>query len=215
MKNTEWGAVTYLTYSPYGKNSKVRINNNSSRLTGYAAVNEPTCGYTETNEECNKYGTGDSINKPYNTETGYLASTTGNITGIYDMSGGSHEYVAAYMEGNVGSSGFSLDEINSKIKYFDVYSSTSSITSYKNRILGDATGELGPFGTLVSTGSKGDRTAYINSFFSGYSNFVGSSYPWFYRGGLVNDGIVAGPSYFNRYSGAANGSISFRVVFAD
>ena len=215
MKNTEWGAVTYLTYSPYGKNSKVRINNNSSRLTGYAAVNEPTCGYTETNEECNKYGTGDSINKPYNTETGYLASTTGNITGIYDMSGGSHEYVAAYMEGNVGSSGFSLDEINSKIKYFDVYSSTSSITSYKNRILGDATGELGPFGTLVSTGSKGDRTAYINSFFSGDSNFVDSSYPWFHRGGALDTGVVAGPSYFSRNTGAAHGSISFRVVFAD
>ncbi|MEG1142957.1 MAG: hypothetical protein RSE41_11055, partial [Clostridia bacterium] len=30
----------------------------------------------------------------YNTAGGYLASTTGNISGIYDMSGGAWEYVA-------------------------------------------------------------------------------------------------------------------------
>ena len=34
----------------------------------------------------------DHINR-YNSEKGYLASTTGNITGIYDMSGGAWEYV--------------------------------------------------------------------------------------------------------------------------
>ena len=32
----------------------------------------------------------------YNTEKGVKASTTGNVYGIYDMSGGSWERVAAY-----------------------------------------------------------------------------------------------------------------------
>jgi len=213
MKNTEWGAVTYLTYSIYGKNGSVRINNNSSRLTGYAAVKEPTCGYTETNEECNKYGTENSITKPYNTDVGYLASTTGNITGIYDMSGGSLEYMASYMEGNVGESGFTLEEINSKIKYFDVYSSTSTLMKYENRILGDATGELGPFGKLTSTGSNGNIISNINSFYSGNSYFVDSSSPWFYRGGSYVRGAIASLSAFHRGPGTAGGS-GFRMVLA-
>jgi hypothetical protein len=38
MKNTEWGAVTYLTYSKYGNNGEININNNSDSITGYSAV---------------------------------------------------------------------------------------------------------------------------------------------------------------------------------
>ena len=91
MKNTEWGAVAYLQHSLYGSHTNVRINNNSDYITGYASVNEPTCGYTGDNRACNQYGTTSNITQPYNTETGYLASTTGNITGIYDMSGGACE----------------------------------------------------------------------------------------------------------------------------
>ena len=215
MKNTEWGAVTYLTYSKYGKNSKVRINNNLDYKTGYASVKEPTCGWTNSNETCNKYGTDSSVTVAYNTTTGYLASTTGNITGIYDMSGGAHEYMASYMSGKIGASGFTESEINSKIKYFDVYGSTSSIISYKNRILGDATGELGPFGKLTSTGSSGTQEAYINSFFSGSSGFVDGSYPWFFRGGCVSYGVIAGPSFFDRFTGGVLDSVSFRLVLAN
>ena len=35
--------------------------------------------------------------KSYNSEVGYLASTTKNITGVYDMSGGAYEYVIEVM----------------------------------------------------------------------------------------------------------------------
>ena len=133
MKNTEWGAVAYLSHSRYGINDEVRINNNSNYLTGYAANTKDASGSTTTNQ-------------PYNTETGYLASTTGNITGVYDMSGGSWEYVAGYIDGVVGSSGLTLTEIvNIYSKYIDVYASDSSATTYSKRILGDATGEMGPF----------------------------------------------------------------------
>ena len=94
MKNTEWGAVAYLTWSNYGLGlTDIRINNNSSYLTGYAAVKAPTCGYTANNATCNQYGTSSDLTQAYNTTTGYMASTTGNISGVYDMSGGCHEYV--------------------------------------------------------------------------------------------------------------------------
>ena len=107
MKNTEWGAVAYLQQSLYGSHESVRINNNRAYLTGYAAVNKPTCGYTATNETCNKYeevnlGTGmnaqdGTYTLNYFNSKSVSASTTGNYYGIYDMSGGSVEYMMAVM----------------------------------------------------------------------------------------------------------------------
>ena len=115
MKNTEWGAVAYLSHSKYGINTNLRINNNSNYLTGYAANTQYALA-SATN------------NSAYNTPVGYLASTTGNISGIYDMSGGSWEYVAGYKDGNLGSSGLTLEELNGIYKgYVDVYPSDSSI----------------------------------------------------------------------------------------
>ena len=38
MKNTEWGAVSYLSHSRYGKEYEININNNSSYKTGYSAL---------------------------------------------------------------------------------------------------------------------------------------------------------------------------------
>ena len=115
MKNTEWGAVAYLSQSIYGSRQRVRINNNASYLTGYAAIHEPTTGYTGTNESCEKYPTacneyggstkginGDS-NTNYFNPASVTASTTNNYTGIFDMSGGAWEYVMAGMEDNVNS----------------------------------------------------------------------------------------------------------------
>ncbi len=133
MKNTEWGAVAYLSHSRYGINTEVRINNNSNFLTGYAANTKDA-------------GSSATANQPYNTETGYLASTTGNITGVYDMSGGVWEYVAGYRDGTIGNSGLTLTEIRETYsKYIDVYASNSAVTAYSRRILGDATGEMGSF----------------------------------------------------------------------
>ena len=76
-----------------GSRQSVRINNNSSYITGYSVNNKPTCGYTGTDEVCNYYCNDGSCNSSYNTSVGYLVSTTANISGIYDMSGGTIEYV--------------------------------------------------------------------------------------------------------------------------
>jgi len=102
IKNTEWGAAAYLSHSEYGSLSKVRVNNNSSYLTGYAAVNEPTCGNTGVNEECHIFestapGVDGTHTINYKNRQSVVGSTTRNYSGVYDMSGGVWEYVMGVM----------------------------------------------------------------------------------------------------------------------
>ena len=120
MKNTEWGAVAYLSHSVYGINKEININNNNL-ATGYSAV----VG-TNQNTYPGTYGDTPDITQPYNTETGYQASTTGNIYGIYDMSGGLFEYMASFSKNNFGNSGFVSDPtLEYGAQYFDIYPSSS------------------------------------------------------------------------------------------
>ena len=190
MKNTEWGAVAYLSHSKYGINTEVRINNNTKYITGYAATDNYTTSI----------GTNSSKTLPYNTSTGYKASTTGNITGIYDMSGGVFEFMASLRSETYGSSGFdstTLKAYNSK--YYDIYDSSSATKTYSKRILGDATGEMGPFYNY-------------KNWYDDDSHFAYSYNPWFYRGGFYSDGKLAGQFAFNRDTGGANSFYGFRLV---
>ena len=156
MKNTEWGAVSYLSHSKYGKNSEVLNNTNSSFTTGG----------------------GDYI-------TNISQSTTGNITGIYDMSGGSGEYVMANYNNLVGSSEIDFNSIDSK--YYDSYATG------ENK-LGDAVYEtLGWYGDFEEV----------------YDN---EENPWFVRGGSHPSGRSAGVFALYMRSGSADGWYSFRLV---
>ena len=207
MKSTEWGAVVYLSHSKYEKDYELSKNNNSASITGYSALpltNQQTYPATS--------GNGDTYNKPYNTEIGYLASATGNINGIYDMSGGAWEYVASYMSGKLGSSGFTTTTIaDYDSKYFDTYNASSTQTTYQNRILGDATGEIGPFKSYLD----GDNQArYHTSWYGGLSIFIDSSWSWFRRGGNNGDGVLASSFYFCGNYGSASNSGGFRIVLA-
>ena len=113
-KNNEWGAVAYLTQSIYGRCisstncPQMGINNNSNYITGYGA---PAKTAVDTN------------NGAYNTALGKDASTTGTIYGVYDMAGGSEEYVMqAVMEGkpptiDLADSGF---EVLPNEKYYNI-----------------------------------------------------------------------------------------------
>ncbi len=204
MKNTEWGAVAYLSHSKYGINTEVRINNNSAYLTGYAAVDG-----TDQSSYPGTYGTDSTKTLPYNTETGYKASTTGNITGVYDMSGGAWEYVAGYMPSSSDASGFSASELTTYLKYLDLYSANSIITSYNNRILGDATGEMGPFYFYAD---KDNIKRYHNNWYDDLSLFVDSIYPWFRRGGGYDAGVLVDQFHFTRYTGDIDIHDTFRLV---
>ena len=205
MKNTEWGAVAYLSHSKYGIMKKVNINNNSSYKTGYSSLMS-----LNQNKFPGVYGDSYLYNEQYNTETGYLASATGNISGIYDMSGGSHEYLMAFIDGQFYNSGLSSSLLSSySFKYYDIYSSTSSLSSYQNRILGDATGEMGPFFRY----KESEGTYYQHdSWYNDTSHFVASNMPWFARGCAYNYGYLSSQFTFGRYTGDQDSAFSFRIV---
>ncbi len=221
MKNTEWGAVAYLQHSKYGSSMSVRNNNNNSYKTGYASISEPTLGYNDgTSIPENPNGTTADVTQPYNTPTGYTASTTGNITGIYDTSGGAWEYVMGYntnansVGGESGLTGIYADFfINDKWEmYYDKYlNSEIEANKYQSGLLGDATREVGPFGSVVDLD---EMLRYRTSWYSDLAHFVNPVYPWFVRGGNWCHGAGSGAFSFNNASGGMGTYISFRVVLA-
>ena len=228
MKNTEWGAVAYLQHSAYGSQTSVRINNNSSYLTGYQANNEPTCGYTGTSENCNIFCSDGSCNSVYPNSN--LASTTGNITGIFDMSGGAHEYVMSAMMNNEGklisgnnvtyNSGFNgicMDGTSMDVgkefpnnKYYDVYLYSTKETNYLNRILGDATGELAPFYDNTPLGKNYFRIS--SSWYDDIGHTSLSTSSFISRGAAFVDGKLAGIFGFFPWPGEVIDNVSFRLV---
>ena len=223
MKNTEWGSVAYLQHSIYGSQASVRINNNEAFITGYASTTEPTTGPTSSSTSTNRHestslGVDGTYTVNYLNSKSSVASTTGNKTGIYDMAGGSWEYVMGYTTAasTVGGSGgitslYSDFFTNSTYaKYWDKYTSTTN-TQYNNRILGDATGEMGSFGSEKDPDSNARQKS---SWYGDYAFFALSSDPWFRRGGVWYNGTVSGAFAFVNGSGATYTNNSFRVVLA-
>ena len=195
MKNTEWGAVAYLKQSRYGLGITDIANN------AYSASSSPYymagCGpasetdLTSTTTTCTSY----------TSNVGIKASTTGNVYGVYDMSGGVLTDVMGVMETSDGTglmysdSGFTTSTLPFESKYVDHYTYGTSRNDYTRRILGDATGET-------------------NGWYSDYAVFVGSAFSWFARGGDYDDGSSAGVFYFSRGSGDAYLNSAFRSVLA-
>ena len=124
MKNSEWGAVAYLSKSQYGLSSTdIAVNTknfNDNTNNVYAGT-----GYNNQGKVWNDT----SI------KFGNSASTTGNIYGIYDMSGGTWERTAAYVNNgnenlsNYGASAITGGEISTKYATSYVSGETSSTTT--------------------------------------------------------------------------------------
>ena len=223
MKNTEWGAVAYLQHSKYGSMVSVRNNNNNAYKTGYASVEEPTLGYNSINNESvpgNLNGTTSDVTQPYNTEIGYTASTTGNISGIYDISGGAQEYVMGYniyastIGGDSGITNIYSDFFESSEweRYYDKYSNSAKNSSdYQSGILGDATREMGPFQDVKN---PDELSNHRSSWYSDLAHFVHPNRSWFSRGGYWAEGIESGAFSFGYNTGKMFVHLSFRVVLA-
>ena len=150
MKNMEWGAVAFLKQSKYGLGTTdIAVNTNSNFYTGG--------------------GTSDAY------KTNVTQSTTGNIYGVYDMSGGAWEYVMGNMKNSSNSfyssnAGFTTAP---DAKYYDSYKyDSSSNTTYARGKLGDATKE-----TLTTFGE------YNGGWYNDCVYFPYSNYSWFSRGG--------------------------------
>ena len=218
MKNMEWGAVAYLSSSIYGRYTNSSTCVASGCETWINNVNTGTGVSTGTQWGPSITGcAGSSVSAAvansmsacangYDWSTlGQNASTNGNITGIYDMSGGAWEYVMGNMVDGSGnfypsSSGLTKPDV----KYFDSYAySASSSTDHARGKLGDATKEtLKTFGN-VTGGWYGD-----------YADLPNGTNSWFFRGGSYYDGTGAGLFNFSRSSGNAYSYNSFRSVLS-
>ena len=192
MKNSEWGAVAYLTESKYGRNGTAVTSNSAGYYTAGASGATPI--------------------------TNKLQSTTGNEYGIFDTVGGAYEYVAGYIADssqNYGNSFASTDDTtNNKTEstpYATVYQKTDSniyTDNYNiniNKIFGDAT-------TETSTSGSG-----ATSWYSASSDFVGIDLgyycPFFARGGYFSNSS-AGSFYFTYSTGSSGSFNGFRVCLA-
>ena len=175
-KNNEWGAVAYLTQSIYGRCTdsttctEIGINNNSVYATGYGA---PAGSDTS------------ATNGTYDTDLGKNASTTKNIYGIYDMSGGATEYVMGVYNNTISNSGFSSLPNE---KYYNNY----TVVSYTGHALTET-----------------------KKWYSDYAIFVNSSYPWFVRGGSYSNGAYAGVFGFNYDTGVSYSGYSSHLVISN
>ena len=108
-KNSEWGAVAYLTQSSYGLDGKIEISYNNVCIENIYLIYGIT-GYTQSENKgvnwCNKEPPYEDIitNKDGNitsyawyTEIGQKGSSTQNITGVYDLRGCANEMQSAYI----------------------------------------------------------------------------------------------------------------------
>ncbi len=218
MKNIEWGAVAYLKQSKYGLGTTdIGLNNYIDETD----LNNGGTNYLKTGCGSTSGSSFSTTCNAYNTTNGMLASTTGNITGIYDMSAAMGTYVMGVMQDNTGTntpmsgssssynSGFTGKIYDSgnftqysgvafpNSKYYDLYAyGGTSYTYDTRRILGDATGE-------------------VNGWYGDIAHFVYSDYPWFVRGRSGGGGPSrAGVFTFDGFYGSPNPNFAFRSVLA-
>ena len=227
VKNSEWGAIAYLSQSKYGLDgTNIYINNvtiSNSKQSVYAVTG---CSATAENADVSEVGTTiEKLNARTETnayvwtqKNGTKASSTGTIYGIYDLSGGTWERTAGLVANGrdelttYGNSLLNNGKSNStSTKYVTVYPSndsgitdldTASKENYKVniKIYGDAIRETSTEGIVQ------------NSWYSDYSYFVGYYNPCFIRGGSLWDRSGAGLFYFSRYDGNSACSGGFRAV---
>lgn len=204
MKNSEWGAVAYLSQSKYGKygndnysgvNREIYQNKSSSYYTGNSSGTKETngtlsqCTYDEIIDRGNGIGS-----------CGGGASTTGNITGIYDMSGGAYENVMAlYMKEDTdydfgATSTGNYAGFTSLIpeKYYDYYINSDILKACSNSIC---------FGHALSE---------TNNWYNSESTFLDVDTPWLVRSSDYNQDF----GIFNYKNSLGDASIqnSFRIV---
>ena len=196
MKNDEWGAVAYLSKSKYGKeNEEVWINNSSSYITGSAGNSASASQDTGTTTD-------------YTSTQGVKASTTGTVYGVYDMSGGTWEYVAGYVNnghGNLTRYGSSL--VNGEAKTKNMYSKASTDNETNNYNANSS-----KYGDAVYETSANGNTSN-GSWYGDYSNFPYTLFSFFERGGCCSNVTHAGVFALEKHNGVSS-IVSSRPVLA-
>ncbi len=217
-KGSEWGAVAYLSQSRYGKygnsnyngiNKRIFINNCDQYITG---IGGDTVSASSSSTTC--------TTNTYETEKGQAASTTGNITGIYDMSGGAWEYMMSIladssgqpysggsMTSNSGFNGLISDGQEYTLgiefpdsKYYDLFTSSSKETACNGEIC---------YGHSLS-----EVHNWYNNWYGSNDSFVKTSLPWLDRGGAHLNEERASIFLYSSQSGYAHSEVSIHAVIS-
>ncbi len=217
IKNMEWGAVAYFTNSQYGRCtngtcSEVWFNNvNAGYGNDGAVAGKPQwgpsitgCSGTSVSADTKSNMTSCEAGRDYK-QAGVNASTTGNITGIYDMSGGAAERTMGVMKDEVGniaysSSGFDASNMPDS-KYYDLYETNTGDYDFTKGKLGDATREIIKKKNVTSGGWYND-----------YSYMPVVAAPWFSHRGRTYPARYAGTFSFDRDEGSFASNFGSRVV---
>ena len=230
MKNSEWGAVAYLSQSEYGSNkSSIYINNitlnsgkkartSSKGQTGVESVYAVTgvTGGAQNGKEIeadianinNTTANTASTEGVYtwNQKTGQEASSTGTIYGIYDLNGGLAEKVADYVANNnkalsENGTNYAKGESSQYVKaYTSGESSGNNNFSANSKIYGDA----------ISETSK--ESGNTSSWFNDASIYPEGAEPFFTRGGKWSQGESAGVFNYEKSDGSGAYNLGFRAV---
>ena len=227
IKNSEWGAVAYLSQSKYGLNgANIYINNVTLNNTTKCVYAVTGCAGVTANAE-NVVTTISAINNRteanvyvWTQKSGTKASTTGTIYGIYDMSGGTWEKTAGLVNNgnkNLAIYGQSLLEQvqNGKSsKYVTVYSHDVNVdkdgadidkvreANWKanTQIYGDGICETSTAGT--------GKTSWYGDF--SYFPAMGDTFSS--RGGMYWDVAGTGLFFFSCHNGYSYFHSGFRSV---
>ena len=191
MKNSEWAVVTYLSQSKYGKlgninftgsNKEIYQNKSDQYITG-CSYGSPSNGNTD-------YGCQYTYDIDIN---GTGASTTGTIYGVYDMNGGSLEYVMGNYNDVVGQSGFtSMPES----KYYDRYTSNNLLIACNNNI-------------CLSHG-----LSEMSGWYNDSQDRIYERYSWTLKGGSYRGSSESGVFAFSIENGAYSERNTFRLIMS-
>ena len=227
MKNSEWGAVAYLSQSKYGLNgtniyiNNVNLNNTSKSVyavTGCAgATADATPVATTIKKLNNRTASGVYV---WTQKSGTNASTTGTIYGIYDMSGGTWERTAGLVNngnGNLATYGQTLmNALNNgkSSKYVTVYPYDSSVDKDGANIDTASAANWKANTKIYGDGIRETSTAGTGktSWYGDYSYFLAINNPFSIRGGRFWEGDDTGLFFFTRNSGRSDFSLGFRSV---
>ena len=197
MKNTEWGAVAYLSQSKYGKmgnpnyssaDKEIYINATYDNYVGYStggiSLKPSGTNYFYNDRLCEEWTYNCTLEKVKGNGTG--ASTTGTVYGIYDMSGGGIEYVMANLVNNPLDSEFT---VYPEEKYYDKI-----------------------FAEYSEGAIKGHATKETRYWYQDTGDFVEKASPWFTRGGGSYSKENAGIFAFSIYNGSGDIFLSSRAI---
>ena len=227
IKNSEWGAVAYLSKSKYGLNganiyiNNVNLNNTIQSVyavTGCAGATENASAVATTITELNNRTTSGVY--VWTQKSGTKASTTGTIYGIYDMSGGTWERTAGLVNnGNENLTKYGQSLMNAlnngkSSKYVTVYPHDSSVDKNGANINIASAANWRTNTKIYGDGIRETSTAGIEkaSWYGDYSYFSAVDNPFSIRGGAYWDTDGAGLLFFYRVTGLSDYGGGFRSV---